>query len=519
MTKFYIQVKDKFHAELYRKNNEMEEVCALFPKNNHEVANIPKDNSITLVGHSDSATFGGSPKLGDKSPDEIAEALAEIYKNEPNKLKEIFIMGCESGMQTQGFMAPWPSFADQLNSALVKRGICSATIYTMKPPADAHSMIIQTGKIIGSPFVSVSAYYFKSKKDESRSFVIQGQFEKIDSCLAALENQHGGTTNLRNWESDPKKNWDKLTKNRDELEKEDNKLKHNIVSDRDHDFDFRKMLRETGYKSEIGNLLIDDEKKREIIEHLNSSKTTEDKNGEKKHKNLAEELIKFITDNESLTISRLNEQMDTVDKKYHSKKKVQSTVHVFTGKNTFRKMVTNPIREILATPTILNNLELAGRVLNNVVVTPVLNMVSNQKQQPTCATKQQPTCATKEEIKAIKSYYKYGEARRNHEFPVKASAFKNLNDKYQQYDGDSLKTEILVDVYKHLQTIKDTNNLEKYKNEFKVKAEYKVLKTAQDTFTRIFSFFKSTDSMIAFEKLFQEKEALLTKAQEKSNKN
>jgi hypothetical protein len=119
------------------------------------------DESVTLVGHTDDSR----DTVGDKSPEQIAAALAAKYGQNKGNLKEIFLFACEAGVKTDQANC----FAQDLADELVLQGFSeNLIVHSVEPPEGTYSMYVGvTSKSLGGEIAGkgqIEAYAYKNKE-------------------------------------------------------------------------------------------------------------------------------------------------------------------------------------------------------------------------------------------------------------------------------------------------------------------------------------------------------------------
>ncbi len=102
--------------------------------------------------------------------------------------------------------------------------------------------------------------------------------------------------------------------------------------------------------------------------------------------------------------------------------------------------------------------------------------------------------------------YKYAtkEGSRDHQYKASVANNNQVKEKYKTLEGDTLKTEILLDFRAALAEAKDKDGLAQIVKTIKNSAEYKILATGQGFTTRFFGL--NTSSVSAFNKMVNEME-------------
>ena len=100
---------------------------------------------------------------------------------------------------------------------------------------------------------------------------------------------------------------------------------------------------------------------------------------------------------------------------------------------------------------------------------------------------------------------------RSHGLGVNSKKFPKLRVEFQGFKGDFLKTQILKDFKTQLENASSLDELHNLVKSLKASEEYKVLKTGQGFFTRLFGL--ATASAKAFDKMVAEQENKIIKNQ------
>ncbi len=126
-----------------------------------------------------------------------------------------------------------------------------------------------------------------------------------------------------------------------------------------------------------------------------------------------------------------------------------------------------------------------------------------------------PNRTEQDRLKDVLRHYKYSNGSRYHLF---AANPKTLDDRFKHYQGDELKTKILLEFQQQLDNAA-LNTITGVIQEIKGSPQYKILQTTQGLFSSLFwkLIGRKTDSEIAIEKMIAEAEANFSKPDDLNN--
>lgn len=117
------------------------------------------DSSVSLIGHTD-----GTGNVGEQTPEQIAANLAKRYKDNKEKLREVFLIACEAGHSTKRTLEfRGQNFAQRLSNALQAQGFDGVQVYAATPPKNAVAtrVTINTrGEVNAESYLTKEATHF-----------------------------------------------------------------------------------------------------------------------------------------------------------------------------------------------------------------------------------------------------------------------------------------------------------------------------------------------------------------------